>query len=809
MGKKKRYNNRFRKRNKDAVNQKTRTGRSDRYHDLSRLLVRQKHVFAFYNKLLEDTFEDEAEMRRFNESLRTSLPTSFRINHAGSNHSKVIQRILEEQEQSAKELEIFLKQYDSIPSHLFKLKQIPWYPGRPVWVMDATRNLLKKCIPLKKLHRFIQRGSDGGLLTRQELVSMLPPLYLDIQPDDKVLDMCAAPGSKTSQLLEKLLMGCSDQQVKGTSLKDRLRALGMSKGAIIANELDARRAFILSRQMKRFNSSNVAVINHPGQGIPTIWESEKGGSRFFFDKVLVDVPCSGDGAIRKIPVKWKTWRFIEGVNLHYLQIHLLEKAVDLVKKGGLVVYSTCSLNPVENEAVVAEVIRRANAQVPGALELEDIHSRFEGLKMRKGMTKWQFLIERSKKEQALLRKSSKSEKDKISENEEKEETIEEEKPEAEIKVPAPVFDKKTRPDLERFVYVNGMPKEKEFEPVPFEPYFKCYDSYEEYCEAYKDLNPSEKIKPSLFYQNQGYLKDTIQIEKTGRIHPHDQNTGGFYLALIRKREDVQLTSNIAKSNTNEVQEKKEEEIKEEIKEEEEIAEVKEIEEVKEEKHGEFKKPNMVVRARSILKDQDLMNYTPILEEEWEQIREEFQLAEDFPKHLLVCSSNKQARRINFINQGLHDLLSIPANAKLRKIYFGVSAFSRNYGKTTKNKAAFRLSYAGLPLVYPYLTQNIIDITFAEFSFLLERPSSLPFETVRKCPSLWAKLEPLRLSSFCLKMELETSAEFEEGTEFLVLQKMPDSTGIMVSRENLDALRTKYSIDLLPEVTEEKAPAEKK
>jgi 16S rRNA C967 or C1407 C5-methylase (RsmB/RsmF family) len=750
---------------------------------------------AFYNKTLEETFANKDEIRSFNESLRTSLPTSFRINKSGSNYSFVMKRILEQQEKGTEGLETFLKQYEKLEAKMFDLKQIHWFPRKSVWTMDATRNLLKKCPAMKVLHKQIQKGSDGGLLTRQELVSMLPPLFMDIQPNDKVLDMCAAPGSKTSQLLENLLMGCSESQNEGTSFKNHLKALGSSKGAIIANEIETKRAFILSHQMKRFNSSNVAVINHPGQGIPTLLKGgENKNEKFYFDKVLVDVPCSGDGAIRKIPLKWRNWKSVDGMNLHYLQIQLLEKALDVVKVGGLVVYSTCSLNPVENEAVVAEVFRRANKLCPGSLQLEDVHSRFNGLIMRKGMTKWELLIEKSKKEQQLLRKKS----NKLETKEEEENKEQKEIPVLEL--PKKVFTKEM-PDLERYIYVNGLTEEDEFEPVPHENYFNCYDSYDEYMEAYKDLNPSDKVQPSLFYQNQEEMKNIIEIEKTGRIHPHDQNTGGFYLALFRKTKDFELT----KAHI-ETKEKEEEKVKEET-----IKEEKE-EEIKETKEEAIKTPPKkekdFSKQKNVLKEKDLMNFNPISEEEWEIIKEEFDLSEDFPKHLLVNSSNKHARRVNFINQGLYDMLSVPGNSRLRKIYFGVAVFARNFGKSSKVKSKFRLSYAGIPLIYPYLQQNIIDITFEEFKFFLQRNSSMSFNDLKQCESMWKKIEPIKESSYCLKMDLKTENDWESGTEFLVLQKMPSSIGIMVSREQLDALRTKYGIELIEETKKEQVEEKK-
>lgn len=105
---------------------------------------------------------------------------------------------------------------------------------------------------LSNLHKYLQKAFDAGLIARQELVSMLPPLFLDVHPDDIILDMCAAPGSKTSQLLE-MLYGAEK---------------GLKKGCVIANDADYSRAQMLIHQINRSGTAGMAVINHPGQFLP-------------------------------------------------------------------------------------------------------------------------------------------------------------------------------------------------------------------------------------------------------------------------------------------------------------------------------------------------------------------------------------------------------------------------------------------------------------------------------------------------------------------------------------------------------------
>ena len=82
--------------------------------------------------------------------------------------------------------------------------------------------------------------------------------------------------------------------------------------------------------------------------------------KFQYDKILCDVPCSGDGATRKLPIKWVKWHTSDGHVLHPLQLSIVMKGLNMLKRGGLLVYSTCSLNPIENEAVVAALMGKVS-----------------------------------------------------------------------------------------------------------------------------------------------------------------------------------------------------------------------------------------------------------------------------------------------------------------------------------------------------------------------------------------------------------------------------------------------------------------
>lgn len=334
----------------------------------------------------------------FKHAISTKLPVTFRLNKTTMNFKALQERFNDEEyfkrnffkvvdvkTENGPGLDTMEKdESKDIDFSKVALKKIEWYPEGLAYEMNLSRELIRSNPSLKKIQRFINSCAAAGLLTRQELVSMLPPLFLDITESDMVLDMCAAPGSKTSQMIEEQLSKVSS------------KATVQLTGGVIANDADNKRAYMLTHQLQRIDCSGMLVVNHEGQMLPNIWKDSSSGQseKFYFDKVLADVPCTGDGAIRKMPQKWRGWSSKDSWSLHTLQISILERAAELAKVGGLVVYSTCSLNPLENEAVVSDVLARANKDKPNSLELVDIHGRFPGLIAKRGLDHWSVLIEK-------------------------------------------------------------------------------------------------------------------------------------------------------------------------------------------------------------------------------------------------------------------------------------------------------------------------------------------------------------------------------------------------------------------------------
>jgi len=163
----------------------------------------------------------------------------------------------------------------------------------------------------------------------QSLSSMIPPLVLAPLPTDKILDLCSAPGSKTTQIA----------------------ALMNNKGTLLVNEIQLDRLKTLVFNLERMNVVNAGVIHSKGEML----------SRFFqncFDKILVDAPCSGLGIMQKKNEISNWWTQEKAEQLSELQYRLLLSALKMVKVGGEIVYSTCTLSVEENEFVLDKLLKK-------------------------------------------------------------------------------------------------------------------------------------------------------------------------------------------------------------------------------------------------------------------------------------------------------------------------------------------------------------------------------------------------------------------------------------------------------------------
>ena len=257
---------------------------------------------------------------------------------------------------------------------------------------------------------------------------MIPPLLMDVHPGMTVLDLCAAPGSKTAQLIEmvhggeeartrEVIRRIKKQEGRETSpdgnevvidLAEEERTPenwsddGRTTGLLIANDADYKRAHMLIHQIKRLNSPNLIVTNHdatiyPSIKLPSDAVYEGGvpkGKYLKFDRILADVPCSGDGTSRKNSNVWKEWNPGNALGLFNVQLRILIRALTMLKVGGRVVYSTCSMNPIENEAVVASAVDHCGGLKK--VDLVDCSNALPELKRCSGLTTWKVMDKRGK-----------------------------------------------------------------------------------------------------------------------------------------------------------------------------------------------------------------------------------------------------------------------------------------------------------------------------------------------------------------------------------------------------------------------------
>lgn len=289
---------------------------------------------------------------------------------------------------------------------------VSWYPDELAWWMTTPKNIIRRFPPFASFQKYLVSETSVGNISRQEVVSMIPPLLMDIEPGMTVLDMCAAPGSKAAQLLEMVHKG-EEARIRNTlrqHAKEDGREVspglelvgdenldidntdeGRATGLLIANDSDYKRSHMLIHQLKRLSSPNLIVTNHdatlfPSIKLPATPENPAQNRYLKFDRILADVPCAGDGTCRKNPNLWQDWNPGNALGLYVTQVRILVRALQMLKVGGRVVYSTCSMNPVENEAVVASAIERCGGMEK--VELVDSSDRLQGLKRAPGMKSW-------------------------------------------------------------------------------------------------------------------------------------------------------------------------------------------------------------------------------------------------------------------------------------------------------------------------------------------------------------------------------------------------------------------------------------
>jgi NOL1/NOP2/sun family putative RNA methylase len=234
-----------------------------------------------------------------------------------------------------------------------KLEEKNWKINQP-WKTNPEVMIIENNLMPGEIGRAIEHLL--GYYYVQELASMLPIITLKPKQNEKFLDLCASPGSKTTQ---------SIAEMKNT-------------GLVLANEPASSRVNVLKSNIERCGGTNVIITKNDGILLcKSLLENN-----FEFDKILVDAPCSGEGTLRSTHETYLMWNIKTVENLSKLQRQLAENAFELLKIDGEMIYSTCTHAPEENEEIVDYLLTKFKDRI-------EIIKPNLPIKSREGITTWE------------------------------------------------------------------------------------------------------------------------------------------------------------------------------------------------------------------------------------------------------------------------------------------------------------------------------------------------------------------------------------------------------------------------------------
>nr|CAB3264454.1 tRNA (cytosine(34)-C(5))-methyltransferase [Phallusia mammillata] len=538
-------------------------------------IVRENENYKNYYK--EQACFDVAELDLFIESMQQPLPAVFRI----TGYKKHAKQLLKNMKNTHFEEMTAL----TIQDELVKTPvALPWYPAQLAWQTDLNRTQIRKNPQLQKFHAFLIAETESGHISRQEAVSMIPPLLLDVKPHHKVLDMCAAPGSKTAQIVELL------HQDDSTPIPG---------GICVANDKDNKRCYMLVHQINRLNSPSSIIVNHDAATFPDIYLKNSDGKEraLQYDRVLCDVPCSGDGTLRKNTDVWVKWNIANSIYLHGIQLKILIRGLELLTNGGQLVYSTCSLNPIEDEAVVAAAMHKCGA----AVELLKVE--LPGLKWSPGTTSWRVM-----------------------------------------------------------------------------------DKMQNWYEKYEDLPDTVKnIVKTMFPPEDKDEVRNMHLERCLRLLPHQQDTGGFFVAVLRKVSNLPWQKVISEEELN----------------------------------GSPKQPPKKKRKWVPgFKEDPFVFFGDEEQGIIDEVKSFYGLSDNFPHQQLMCRTKTgKKRHIYFVSELVRNIV-VNNEESLKVINTGVRVLSRADNTQAGVKCAFRLVHDGSESMEQFMSERLVKITIEDAIALL-------------------------------------------------------------------------------------------
>jgi len=622
-----------------------------RRSDASQFVDRSNEAFEEYYRKQQICPPEEFDS--FLEELKVPLGTAFRVTAPESLREAIEKKLSGPLLTGFQGLELGDGLVVKQPARL------NWYPGGQAWSFNVPRPVLRKNEKLKEFHDFLKTQTVVGSINRQEVVSMIPPLLLDVKTDQSIIDLCAAPGSKTAQILD--MAGRSDVEC--------------GKNLIVANDSDLKRCNMLSHQLKRFACPDLVITNHQAQFFPLVAT---------FDRILCDVPCSGDGTLRKAPDLWLKWSVAQAHGLHRLQVAIASRGIRLLKPGGRMVYSTCSFNPVENEAVVTALLREFSDEI----DVVDVSNQLPGLKRRKGVRSWA------------------------------------------------VKDHKE----------GGA----------------WYSSFDEVPEERRRV-----IHAGLFAPKSTEESLADKLELCMRLIPQDQDTGGFFVAVLDKRRDAKETK------------------------------AGDMEDEENPNEGPKENPRWrrkVAGYSSLLSNEPLASIREISPKVAETIEDFFGFKEKWIIDSVYSRSNeKQTKRLSFLTKPVQNLLKEGVynpnrKRKLRALNAGIRAFERC--PRDGADCDYRIVYESIPVLLPYMTKRVVPVPKLEFLKLLK------VKNVLNVDELSDKESQDRLSS----LGVGTVVFLLKGcNDAVILWRGAKKLTPLMPREEIDLLKLKYdeSTDVKP------------
>ena len=538
---------------------------------------------------------------------------------------------------------------------------------------------------------------------------------------------------------------------------------------------------MLVTQLRRIMHMNpqVLVTCCDGKQFPAVTQ---------FDRILCDVPCSGDGTSRKNISVWKSWSQQGAMALHALQLSIAWKgAAELLEVGGHMCYSTCSNNPTENEAVVAELLRRSE----GKLEL--VECSLEGFKTRPGWSTWKVLCEemtelqlknKKKKNNAKMQARRKEFEEKQAKEaageltpeetkekvaEEGDEAIDEVKTEKEGDEPL----KEPRAEGEVEEVKPWVRKEKpRFRPETMDEEaliamaegagLKLFNSPEDVPEVMQ-----KRVKESTFPPTEEEAK-RFHLERCLRCVPQDNDTGGFFVALLRKVEGVSGKDRrvAAKKDGNEPVPKKLKPNDDE-----------DTNDLKPEANRKEGKPGGKGRDDFVSVSDDIVD--PLIDL--------YGLtAGDFKKDLLMTRASGKGKIIYYVAKTVKDLVDMGMQDRVTVINTGLKAFSRS---SLDGENSYRMCQESAHFLQPHMTKRKFVVSLEDFQNCLTDDRFVQITAFSE--GLQTELKEMTVGSIVFVLDGHEDS-LDQKLVACMWRCRTDRLDRLVSKVEVEAIRTKLN-----------------